>query len=39
MCGIAGALFWDEGEGAEGAEAVVRRMSEALAHRGPDKVV
>jgi len=32
MCGIAGVV----GEGAPGDEAAVRRMSHALAHRGPD---
>jgi asparagine synthase (glutamine-hydrolysing) len=34
MCGIAGAVFWNE-PGSE-PEAVVRAMTDAQAHRGPD---
>jgi asparagine synthase (glutamine-hydrolysing) len=35
MCGIAGALWWDESS-ARDANAIVSRMVDALAHRGPD---
>src|SRR5262245_34725230 len=35
MCGIAGAVFWD-GADVNDASAIVRDMTAALAHRGPD---
>ena len=35
MCGIAGAVFWD-GVAADEAVTIVRDMTAALAHRGPD---
>ncbi|HEY0996778.1 MAG TPA: asparagine synthase (glutamine-hydrolyzing) [Gemmatimonadaceae bacterium] len=34
MCGIAG--FWDDRQRGEAAATVVRRMTDAIAHRGPD---
>ena len=36
MCGIAGAVFWDGGPPAVDATGIVRLMTGALAHRGPD---
>ncbi|HUL73826.1 MAG TPA: asparagine synthase (glutamine-hydrolyzing) [Vicinamibacterales bacterium] len=36
MCGIAGAVFWHDGPSADEHDAIVTRMVEALAHRGPD---
>jgi asparagine synthase (glutamine-hydrolysing) len=36
MCGIAGAVFWARPSGGAAAVSVVERMTEALAHRGPD---
>jgi asparagine synthase (glutamine-hydrolysing) len=35
MCGITGAAFWDGGHEAEAAS-LVQRMTDAMAHRGPD---
>ena len=37
MCGIAGAMFWDDTPTARARE-VVQAMTAALAHRGPDGV-
>jgi asparagine synthase (glutamine-hydrolysing) len=36
MCGIAGGLFWGADASRDDAAAVVRSMTRALAHRGPD---
>jgi asparagine synthase (glutamine-hydrolysing) len=36
MCGIAGAVFWDGTPAGVDPLAVVRAMTDALAHRGPD---
>ncbi|MFI5177512.1 MAG: asparagine synthase (glutamine-hydrolyzing) [Vicinamibacterales bacterium] len=36
MCGIAGAVFWQDGPSAVEHDAIVNRMVDALAHRGPD---
>jgi asparagine synthase (glutamine-hydrolysing) len=36
MCGLAGAFFWRDGASARDGEAIVRRMTSALSHRGPD---
>jgi asparagine synthase (glutamine-hydrolysing) len=36
MCGIAGAMFWDEGRLTARAEALVQQMTDAISHRGPD---
>ena len=36
MCGIAGAVFWNDTPDGVDPQTVVRRMTSALAHRGPD---
>lgn len=36
MCGIAGALFWGDENGRHDPQQIVRAMTDALAHRGPD---
>jgi asparagine synthase (glutamine-hydrolysing) len=36
MCGIAGAVFWHTGPPAGEHDAIVSKMIDALAHRGPD---
>jgi len=36
MCGIAGALFWDDSRQAASSVEIVRAMTDALRHRGPD---
>src|SRR5262245_57475544 len=36
MCGIAGAAFWDSGRHEGDAVPMVQRMTDAMAHRGPD---
>ena len=36
MCGIAGAVFWSRPSEGRAPAAVVQRMTDALAHRGPD---
>jgi asparagine synthase (glutamine-hydrolysing) len=36
MCGIAGAAFWDTATSPADQEAIVGRMIDRLAHRGPD---
>jgi asparagine synthase (glutamine-hydrolysing) len=36
MCGIAGAAFWDTASSPAEQEAIVGRMIDRLAHRGPD---
>ncbi|MEQ1895760.1 MAG: asparagine synthase (glutamine-hydrolyzing) [Vicinamibacterales bacterium] len=36
MCGIAGAVFWDGPRAGVYPDAVIRRMTSALEHRGPD---
>lgn len=36
MCGIAGAIFWKDAPRADEHDAIVSRMVDAIAHRGPD---
>ena len=36
MCGIAGAAFWDDAWASADQDAIVGRMTDRLAHRGPD---
>jgi asparagine synthase (glutamine-hydrolysing) len=36
MCGIAGSVFWDAGPSPAEQDAIVGRMIDQLAHRGPD---
>src|SRR5262245_16538199 len=36
MCGVAGAVFWAHSSRSAAGSTVVRRMTDALAHRGPD---
>jgi asparagine synthase (glutamine-hydrolysing) len=36
MCGIAGAIFWEDGQPAAEAMPLVQRMTDAMRHRGPD---
>ena len=36
MCGIAGVVFWDPADAPHDPGAIVARMTDVLAHRGPD---